>query len=210
MGLPCQRDTPGRSAVLSCCVPAAVALPCTPGMPTSFPAASPPCRATISVQLLVLLGLALDIIYLAVLLVLRLVWGGSGAPSRECPWLGRGRRLWRLCCVRRGAAVQWGTCSCSRAAWGSLLVRSTCMHHTHPALPLAALPAVSAVPKFFVGGHPDTTSVSFIGGTIFTGARGFGGGLDGQQPRHYPAGLGLPAPTPPQLRRHHLPPLLQT
>lgn len=31
------------------------------------------------------------------------------------------------------------------------------------------LPAVSTAAKFFVGSHPDTTSISFIAGTIFTG-----------------------------------------
>lgn len=36
-------------------------------------------------------------------------------------------------------------------------------------LPPAPLPAVSTAAKFFVGSHPDTTSISFIAGTIFTG-----------------------------------------
>ncbi|KAI7836609.1 hypothetical protein COHA_009494 [Chlorella ohadii] len=63
-------------------------------------------------KLLVLLTLSVDVVYLIVLLVLRLAWGGSNGEG--------------------------------------------------------SAPDLSTAAKFFVGSHPDTTSISFIAGTIFT------------------------------------------
>ena len=117
-------------------------------------------------QLLVLLSLTADVIYLVVLLVLRLAWGGNGeasAPSREfihapakssclllrvsLPWLGVGVRE-------------------LSGRWEALA-----MAQRPPTLfaPYSLPPAVGTAAKFFAGSHPDTTSISFISGTIFTG-----------------------------------------
>ena len=115
--------------------------------------------------------LVLDVVYLAVLLALRLVWGKQDSePQRECrlgAYIGGvgGMCSWVGLLGAAGLAACW--------CCGSGFLACCLPSSQPPGLPAAPLPApshaVSGAAKFFVGRHPATTSVSFLAGSMFTG-----------------------------------------